>query len=68
MQNLKPLAGRFESYLVANPEDRFSHDAAPMINDDIKIAMKQRDNFIVEKTGTSINTGGIKLLHYFAPL
>ena len=50
MQNLKPLAGRFESYLVANPEDRFSHDAAPMINDDIKIAMKQCDTFIVEKT------------------
>ena len=32
MQNLKPLpsfcgwAGRFESYLVGNPEDRFSRD------------------------------------------
>ena len=32
MQNLKPLAslyswaGQFESYLVANPEDRSSHD------------------------------------------
>ena len=22
------LAGRFESYLVTNPEDRFSHDVA----------------------------------------
>ena len=37
MQNLKPLAslyswaGQFESYLVANPEDRFSHDMAQFI-------------------------------------
>ena len=36
MQNLKPLAslysrtGRFESYLVANPKDRFSHDEAQL--------------------------------------
>ena len=36
IQNFKPLAslcswaGRFESYLVANPEDRFSHDVARM--------------------------------------
>ena len=36
MQNLKPQAslyswaGRFESYLVANPEDRFSCDKAQM--------------------------------------
>ena len=34
MQNLKPLAslyswaGQFESYLVANPEDRFSRNEA----------------------------------------
>ena len=34
MQNLKSLAslynwaGQFESYLVANPEDKFSHDMA----------------------------------------
>ena len=34
MQNLKPLdslyswAGRFESYLVANPKDRLSRDEA----------------------------------------
>ena len=37
MQNLKTLAslyswaGRFESYLVANPEDKFSHDEAHLI-------------------------------------
>ena len=37
MQNLKPLAslyswaGQLESYLVANPEDRFSRDVAHMI-------------------------------------
>ena len=24
-------AGQFESYLVANPEDRFSRDVAPMV-------------------------------------
>ena len=36
MQNLKPVAsfcgwgGQFESYLVANPEDRFSRDEAQM--------------------------------------
>ena len=36
MQNLKSLAGlynwagQFESYLVANPEDRFSHDEAQL--------------------------------------
>ena len=31
IQNFKPLASRcsrFESYLVGNPEDRFSHDVA----------------------------------------
>ena len=38
MQNLKPLAGlytwagHFESYLVANPEDRFSRDAAQFMS------------------------------------
>ena len=37
MQNLKTLASlcrwadRFESYLVANPEDRFSRDEAQMM-------------------------------------
>ena len=37
MQNLKPLtslyswAGKFESYLVANPEDRFSLNVAHII-------------------------------------
>ena len=37
MQNSKPLAslyswvGQFESYLVANTEDRFSHDEAQMM-------------------------------------
>ena len=37
MQNLKPVAslysctGQFESYLVANPEDRFSRDKAYII-------------------------------------
>ena len=37
MQNLKPVAslyscaGQFESYLVANPEDRFSRDEAYII-------------------------------------
>ena len=36
MQNLKPLAslysraGQFESYLVANPKDRFSRDEAQL--------------------------------------
>ena len=39
MQNLKPLAslcswaGQFESYLVRNPEDRFSHDEAYFLTD-----------------------------------
>ena len=38
MQNLKPLtslysrAGQFESYLVGNPEDRFSHDVAHIVS------------------------------------
>ena len=37
MQNLKPLAspyswaGRFEPYLVANPEDRFTRDEVHII-------------------------------------
>ena len=37
MQNLKPLAslyswaGQFESYLVANPKDRFSRDEAQFV-------------------------------------
>ena len=37
MQDLKPLAslyswaGQFESYLVTNPEDRFSHDGAQIV-------------------------------------
>ena len=37
MQNLKPLAslcswaGRFESYLVENPEDRFSSDEPQLL-------------------------------------
>ena len=37
MQNLKPLASlyswadQFESYLVANPEDRFSRDEAHIV-------------------------------------
>ena len=37
MQNLKPLAsfcrgaGKFESYLVKKPEDRFSRDAAHFV-------------------------------------
>ena len=37
MQNLKPLAslyssaGRFKSYLVSNPKDRFSGDKAHII-------------------------------------
>ena len=37
MKNLKPLsslyswAGQFESYLIANRKDRFSHDEARLI-------------------------------------
>ena len=33
MQNFKPLAEQvnLESYLVENPEDRFSHDVAYMV-------------------------------------
>ena len=48
IQNLKPLAsfcswvGRFVSYLVANPEDRFSRDEAHMI-----YVFRHRYGFIV---------------------
>ena len=43
MQNLKPLAsrcscaGRFESYQVANPEDRFSCDGAHIEFDILRV-------------------------------
>ena len=42
MQNLKPLAslhswaGQFESYLVGNPEDRFSRDEAQLYSYQIR--------------------------------
>ena len=46
MQNLKPLAflcnwaGRFESYLVGKPEDRFSGDKAQMQAERLTVSLK----------------------------
>ena len=50
MQNFEPLAslctsaGRFESYLVGNPEDRFSRDEAHMLS-------RETVNNILERRG-----------------
>ena len=59
MQNLKPLAslyswaGQFESYLVANPEDRFSHDGAYRTQEaDITVMIL---SFQTDRTGQTVD-------------
>ena len=45
MYSLSILAGRFESYLVANPEDRLSRDVSHFMCE-----LKSNDNYAIANT------------------
>ena len=49
-----PLAGQFESHLVQNPEDRFSHDEAYMSSEISNCEIKRDQQIMTGKV--AINT------------
>ena len=54
--------GRFESYLVENPEDRFSRDEAHFKNEDVEFEQRQRViQRMQEQHGVWVSFGSKKL-------